>query len=163
MKLVFEQCSRPLLWKLPMHGWDGIFFLSPQPLSPCVPSLLFKFFFLIERDQSQKFPNSGNYLGLRFQLNLSLPDDVSELQPCWLLQCYPRLNQDIPDPQRNHCTACCHLIMLENESHIWVRPTSASLLHRKQLEITVMDKALSATNGFTFTLLICSVHSDGLL
>lgn len=84
-KEVFELCPRPLLWKLPMYGWDGIFFLSPHPLSPCVPSLLSKFFVLIERDLSQKFLNSGNCLGLRFWLNLSLPDDVSELQPCWLL------------------------------------------------------------------------------
>lgn len=85
VKLVFEQCSRPLLWKPPMNGWDAVFSLSLHSLSPCVPSLLFKFFFLIERDQSQKFPSAGNCLGLRFWLNLSLPDDVSELQPCWLL------------------------------------------------------------------------------
>ena len=145
-----------------MHSWDGVFVLSPHLLSPCVPSLLY-ILLLIERDQSQKVADSGNSLSLRFWLNLSLPDDVSELQPCWLLQCYPRLNQDILDPQRNHCAACWHLIMLENESHIWVRPTSASLLHCKQLDITVTDKALSATNGFAFTLLICNVHSDGLL
>lgn len=131
--------------------------------SSCVPFQHFKFFFLIERDQSQKFPNSGNWVLLRFWLFLPLPDDVSELQPCWLPWSYPRLNQSLPDLQRQHCTACWHLIMLGNESHIWVRPTSASLLHCKQLDSTVMDKALSATNAFTFTVLICNVHSDGLL
>lgn len=45
----------------------------------------------------------------------------------------------------------------------WKPYLSASLPHCKQLDITVMDKALSAASGFTSTLLICNVHSDGLL
>lgn len=130
------------------------------PPSLCVP-FLFKFILLIERDQSQKFLILETMWFWDFIL--SLPDDVSELQPCWLPQCYPRLNQPVPDPQRKHCTARWHLIVLRNESHVWLRPTSASLLHCKQLDSTVMDKALSATNAFTFPVLICNVHSDGLL